>query len=459
MASPVTERLRGLVGSTAIKPAVRVATTAAITLSGEQTIDGVAVVEGDRVLVKNQSSSAENGIYVCSTGTWARSKDWNGSLDAGDGTLVFVRAGSTNSGLLFKASASTADIVVGTTEVTFTLALSFNVIGLVGALLAAAETEDEALDALGAGATGKELLDAADDDTAIETLLDGATATTAPGNSDTIPLRTSGAAGRAVTVADLLAALPLRGYLAGLTLSRNATATSLDVAAGVARDSTNADFMNLTSAITKSLNANWAVGTGEGGLDTGSKANSTWYHVFLIKRVDTDVVDALFSLSAASPTMPANYTLKRRIGSILTDSSGDIVLFSQNGDEFLWSEAVLDVDITNPGTSAVTRTLSVPTGVKVEAIFTAYVKKVASDFHVKFSALDVTDAAASFTAAPLSSISASKSEDSASADVVGEYKIRTNTSAQIRSRAGNSAAGDILRISTAGWIDRRGRDD
>ena len=58
-----TDRATGLVGETGIKEPVRVATTANITLSGEQTIDGVAVVDGDRVLVKDQTTAANNGIY------------------------------------------------------------------------------------------------------------------------------------------------------------------------------------------------------------------------------------------------------------------------------------------------------------------------------------------------------------------------------------------------------------
>jgi hypothetical protein len=58
-----------------VKASVLVATTANITLSGAQTIDGVSVVAGDRVLVKDQTTQADNGIYVAATGAWARSAD------------------------------------------------------------------------------------------------------------------------------------------------------------------------------------------------------------------------------------------------------------------------------------------------------------------------------------------------------------------------------------------------
>lgn len=57
------------------KASVICATTANITLSGTQTIDGVAVVAGNRVLVKNQSTDSQNGIYIVAAGAWARALD------------------------------------------------------------------------------------------------------------------------------------------------------------------------------------------------------------------------------------------------------------------------------------------------------------------------------------------------------------------------------------------------
>ena len=71
-----------------------VATTGNITLSGTQTIDGVAVIAGDRVLVKSQSTASANGIYVVASGAWTRSTDadiWNELVSA----FVFVEKGST----------------------------------------------------------------------------------------------------------------------------------------------------------------------------------------------------------------------------------------------------------------------------------------------------------------------------------------------------------------------------
>jgi hypothetical protein len=117
------DRIQGLSGSLAIKAPVRVATTAAITLAGEQTIDGVAVVTGDRVLVKDQSDTTANGIYDVSTAGWTRSLDFNGINDTVRGTLVPVTDGTVSAGLVFRV-AGTNPITPGTSAITFTVALS-----------------------------------------------------------------------------------------------------------------------------------------------------------------------------------------------------------------------------------------------------------------------------------------------------------------------------------------------
>lgn len=57
------------------RPSVKAATTANITLTGPQTVDGVALIAGDRCLVKNQSTAANNGVYVVAAGSWTRAPD------------------------------------------------------------------------------------------------------------------------------------------------------------------------------------------------------------------------------------------------------------------------------------------------------------------------------------------------------------------------------------------------
>lgn len=109
----------------------------------------------------------------------------------------------------------------------------------------------------------------------------------------------------------------IRGYRYQLTMTNNAidVANDIDVSSGSAVDSTGVFSILLASAITKRVDASWAVGTNQGGLDTGVVSN-TRYYIFLIRRPDTGVVDVLFSLSATTPTLPANYTQFALIGNI-----------------------------------------------------------------------------------------------------------------------------------------------
>ena len=105
------------INGTSWRAPVRVATTANIALTGTQTIDGIAVVAGDRVLVKNQTTPANNGIYVVAAGAWARSTDadaWTELVNA----AVFVSVGATQADT---AWVSTVDAggTIGTTAVTW----------------------------------------------------------------------------------------------------------------------------------------------------------------------------------------------------------------------------------------------------------------------------------------------------------------------------------------------------
>ncbi|RVQ20098.1 SGNH/GDSL hydrolase family protein [Sinorhizobium meliloti] len=95
---------------------VAVATTANITLSGEQTIDGV-VTSGSRVLVKNQSAPAQNGIYVTAAGAWPRATDADAASEL-VGLATFVSGGTANGGKQFICTTK-APVTVGTTALTF----------------------------------------------------------------------------------------------------------------------------------------------------------------------------------------------------------------------------------------------------------------------------------------------------------------------------------------------------
>lgn len=100
------------------KDSVKVATTGNITLSGAQTIDGISVSENQRVLVRAQTSGAENGIYVSASGAWSRAEDMNASSEF-SGSAVFVQQGSTYADIGFVCT-NDGSVTVGTTAITFT---------------------------------------------------------------------------------------------------------------------------------------------------------------------------------------------------------------------------------------------------------------------------------------------------------------------------------------------------
>lgn len=100
------------------KHSVLVATTAAIALNGLQTVDGVAVVEGNRVLVKNQAQGKANGIYLVSNGAWARSQDADASVEVTPGLFVHVEKGTDNGDSVWQL-VTDAPIVLGTTALLF----------------------------------------------------------------------------------------------------------------------------------------------------------------------------------------------------------------------------------------------------------------------------------------------------------------------------------------------------
>lgn len=90
MTSTSIDRFAGLSSSVAVKAPVATVADTPITLYGEQTVNGVSVVAGDRVLVMAQSSAVDNGIYDVSTGVWTRSADFDGSRDVVKGTIVIT---------------------------------------------------------------------------------------------------------------------------------------------------------------------------------------------------------------------------------------------------------------------------------------------------------------------------------------------------------------------------------
>ena len=100
------------------KNSVLVATTATIVLAGAQTIDGVAVPVGARVLVKNQAAAKDNGIYTVAAGAWPLSTDADSSADVTSGLTVSVESGAAQADTVWQLMTD-GPIVPGTTALNF----------------------------------------------------------------------------------------------------------------------------------------------------------------------------------------------------------------------------------------------------------------------------------------------------------------------------------------------------
>ena len=245
---------------------------------------------------------------------------------------------------------------------------------------------------------------------------------------------------------------PVRGEIAGLRLSVQASpqTPTFTIQPGAATDSTASYSMTLPSVWTKTASA-WAAGSGVGSLDTGTIATATWYHVHLIMNPSSGAVDILTSRSPNNPTLPAGFTMFRRIGSMFYSGTGPGWLyFAQSGDVFRWGTPRWDVQNVNPTSGAQnTVTLTVPGDgqVIVEALIMASCQYLSGGG----STLKIYSGFAQ--SAPALGLYAATTSNSNSAWT----QVTTNVSSQILTAFTYGGAGTAYSIETLGWIDPRGR--
>lgn len=131
----IIDRRYSVAEGQAIKTPCKAATTANITLGGLQTIDGIALAENDRVLVKNQSTGSQNGIYAASTGNWTRTRDFDGAYDVVTGTAVYIAGGTVSARHTYLVTAADP-ITIDTTSIAFEQDKSSEAIAAAAAALA-----------------------------------------------------------------------------------------------------------------------------------------------------------------------------------------------------------------------------------------------------------------------------------------------------------------------------------
>lgn len=248
----------------------------------------------------------------------------------------------------------------------------------------------------------------------------------------------------------------LQGYLSGLTIANDNSgsniANDISVAAGAAVDVGQNQDMVLASALSqKHINVAWAVGSNAGCLDTGSVSNAT-YFIFLIKRTDTSVVDVLCSLSVSAPTMPSNYTIKRRIGEVIRASAAN-VLFTQVGNDFYLTtigSTTHDINNFNVGTTATTKQLaSLPIGIVIKAMGQGCVFATSATSVANFYPTIVSDQTVAY-----GTFGNVRDASSGSGNCV-PLTVLTDASANIRVRG--ASAGATVDWDSVGWNDTRGQ--
>lgn len=112
------QQLQAMVRGLDWKASVRAASTVNLTLSATQTVDGVVLVAGDRVLVKDQTTGSANGIYVVAAGAWTRDTDADASAEVTSGMATTVTEGTANGDKTFVLTTNDP-ITLGTTALVF----------------------------------------------------------------------------------------------------------------------------------------------------------------------------------------------------------------------------------------------------------------------------------------------------------------------------------------------------
>lgn len=323
-----------------VKVAVRVATTANITLSGTQTIDGVAVIATDRVLVKNQTTGADNGIYVCAAGAWSRSLDADIDAEVMAGMFTFVSEGTVNGNQGWALSTDNP-ITLDTTALVFTQfsgapAGSAHIIADEGSAL----TQRSLLNFAGTGVTAT--------DTGATTLV------TIPGGGHTIEDEGSGLAARA----------SLNFVGAGVTAADSGGKTVVTISGGAA--GSGHVIEDESTALTARATLNF-IGKGVTAYDSVSLKSTVWVPALGVGTGMAHVGD--YGYAAGYPASN-NTTAVQAALSDLNSQGGGILFFPpgvgellpgiQNGRGIHWmgsgkyvTTLFFSTDRTTPGTFAI----------------------------------------------------------------------------------------------------------
>ena len=207
-------------------------------------------------------------------------------------------------------------------------------------------------------------------------------------------------------------------------------------------------------AFTKRIDATWAAGTGNGGMnDAESVGNNTTYHYFAISNAAGTIVDFGFDTSITAANLVADTAVIAALGagakyerqcSVITDGSANIIGFFQVGTRFVLKDRVLLTD-NSPGTAGKLVAMTTPLGIEVLGNFmaTAY---SSSAHYLIVTAEEETNSAATSTNLTVAVNTGVEPRGTP------HFETKTNTSSQIRYRC-SAATVTSFRIWTLGWED------
>jgi hypothetical protein len=250
-----------------------------------------------------------------------------------------------------------------------------------------------------------------------------------------------------------------RGAITGLVLANDGTNpnTHVTIATGQARDSTDGFDLRLTTGLVKRLDQAWALGTGNGALDTGSVVANTGYHVFLIRRTSDGVLDVLMSTSATNPTLPSGFGAFRRLGAVLTDASGFIRKFVQRGDYFELYFRTADFAGVANGAGPYLRQMVCPKGVPLK--LRVFLQSQNGTQLVTFSGIfDPALGVPQLATLKRAQIRRTIYKDQANTDSsygIFDGDVWCDANGQVYTHSDN--ASDIIALGIYGWTDDRGQ--
>jgi len=241
--------------------------------------------------------------------------------------------------------------------------------------------------------------------------------------------------------------------ISGLIPSTAADADhDITISTGSARDSGDTKILKLTSAITKQLDAAFTEGNNAGALFSGTIAAATTYHWFIIQKDSDGSIDAGASTSLTASDIPTGFTAFRRVFSFDTDSSANIrsfTAFEAGGGELYvdLTNRVQDLSTTTPSIGGATIVLSVPTGIRVLAIFQSALAETVTDAFIIFTGIHQFNVTPTVTNSDLIT-------SAGSTRASGNFERITDTSGSIRHRSTNNAVLSFS-VNIIGWVDFR----